>query len=152
MRYAFIQAHQAEFPLRRLCAVLDVSPSGYYVWRGRPASAQRRANQQLVAEIRAIHAHSRGTYGSPRVHAELVARGFRVGQHRVERLTLAPGASAGVRAEQIRGQRKTKRPHTTDSQHGYPIAPHRLQRDFQASRPNEKWLADLTYIPTTEGW
>jgi transposase InsO family protein len=143
MRYEFIRAHQEEFPIRRLCEVLDVSPSGYYAWQGRPLSAHARTNQKLVTEIRVIHARSRGTYGSPRVHADLVARGFPVGRNRVARL---------MRAEQLRGRRKTKRPHTTNSQHDYPIAPNRLNRDFQASRPNEKWLADITYIPTAEGW
>jgi putative transposase len=143
VRYEFIQAHQAEFPLRRLCAVLGVSPSGYYAWRGRPLSAHDQANRKLATEIRAIHESSRGTYGSPRVHAELRDRGFLVNKKRVERL---------MRLEHICARRKTKHVHTTDSQHGYPVAPNWLGQDFAASRPNEKWLADITYIPTTEGW
>jgi len=143
MRYQFIQAHQDEFPVRRLCSVLGVSPSGYYAWQGRPVSPRVQANQELRLEIRAVHARSRGTYGSLRVHADLVARGFQAGKNRVARL---------MRAENMHGRRKTKQPHTTDSQHGYPVAPNRLNRDFQATRPNEKWLADITYIPTAEGW
>jgi putative transposase len=143
MRYQFIQTHQAEFPLRRLCGVLAVSPSGYYAWRGRPLSAQAQANQKLVREIRAVHGRSRGTYGSPRVHAELRLCGFRVGKNRVARL---------MRLENIRGRRQKKQPHTTDSRHGYPVAPNRLNRDFHTTRPDEKWLADITYIPTAEGW
>jgi transposase InsO family protein len=143
MRYQFIRAHQEEFPIRRLCAVLGVSPSGYYAWQGRPLSEHARANQKLMAEIRVIHARSRGTYGSPRVHADLVAGGLPVGRKRVARL---------MRAEHLWGQRKTKRPHTTDSQHEFPVALNRLGRDFHATRPNEKWLADITYIPTAEGW
>lgn len=143
MRYQFIQAHQEEFPVQRLCSVLGVSPSGYYAWRERPVSVRRQANQKLMLEIRAIHNRSRKTYGSPRVHAELRASGFRASKNRVARL---------MRAENLQGRRKKKRPRTTDSQHSHPVAPNRLNRDFHATRPNEKWLADITYIPTAEGW
>ncbi len=143
MRYQFIQTHKAEFPIRRMCSVLDVSPSGYYAWRDRPVSAHARANQHLMQEIRAVHARSRRTYGSPRVHAHLKLCGFQVGKNRVARL---------MRLENLYGRRKKKQPRTTNSQHDYPVAPNRLNRDFQASRPNEKWLADITFIPTAEGW
>lgn len=143
MRYEFIQAHQAEFPVRRMCSVLSVSPSGYYARLVRSESARAQANQQLAQEIRAVHARSRGTYGSPRVHADLRLRGFRVGRNRVAHL---------MRLEKLYGRRKKKFPRTTDSQHDYPVAPNHLNRDFQASQPNEKWLADITYIPTAEGW
>jgi len=143
MRYQFIQAHQDEFPVQRMCSVLDVSPSGFYAWQTRPVSPRVQANQKLLPEIRAIHSRSRKTYGSPRVHAELRACGFRVGRNRVARL---------MRAANLYGRRKKKQPRTTNSQHSYPVAPNRLNRDFQATRPNEKWLADITYIPTAEGW
>jgi putative transposase len=143
MRFAFIHAHRNQFPLRRMCSVMKVSPSGYYAWRDRPLSERARANQKWVVEIRDIHAQSRKTYGSPRIHAELLARGFRVGKNRVARL---------MRAADIRARRKKKRKVTTDSQHAYPIAPDLLQRDFQAESPNRKWLGDITFIPTAEGW
>ncbi len=143
MRYEFIQAHRDEFPIRRLCCVLGVSPSGYYAWRERPVSARAQANRKLAAEIRAVHTGSRGIYGSPRVHADLRLRGYRVGRNRVARL---------MRLAHLYGRRKKKLPRTTDSQHSYPVAPNRLNREFQAARPNEKWLADITYIPTAEGW
>lgn len=143
MRYQFIQDHQDEFPVRRMCSVLGVSSSGYYAWRTRPVSSRARANQKLLVEIRAIHSRSRRIYGSPRVHAELRDCNFLVGKNRVARL---------MRAENLRGQRKRKQPHTTNSQHGHPVAPNHLNRDFHATRPNEKWLADITYIPTAEGW
>lgn len=143
MRYQFIQAHQDEFPVQRMCSVLGVSPSSYYAWQTRPISRRVQANQKLMPEIRAIHIRSRKTYGSPRVHAELKADGFRVGKNRVARL---------MRAENLQGRRKKKQPRTTDSQHSHPVAPNHLNRDFQATRPNEKWLADITYIPTAEGW
>jgi len=122
---------------------MEVSTSGYYAWRDRPVSERAQANQKLVSEIRDIHVQSRQTYGSPRVHAELVARGFPVGKNRVARL---------MRVEDIRARRKKKRKITTDSQHPYPVAPNLLHRDFQAEAPNEKWLGDITFIPTAEGW
>jgi putative transposase len=143
MRYQFAQVHQDEFPVQRMCSVLGVSSSGYYAWQTRPISPRVQANQELMPEIRAIHSRSRKTYGSPRVHAELKACGFRVGKNPVARL---------MRTENLYGQRKKKQPHTTDSQHSYPVAPNRLNRDFKATRPTEKWLADITYIPTAEGW
>jgi transposase InsO family protein len=143
MRYQFIEDHQDEFPVQRMCSVLGVSPSGYYAWQSRPVSLRAQANEKLLAEIWAIHSRSRKTYGSPRVHAELTADGFRVGKNRVARL---------MRIENLRGQRKRKQPRTTNSQHSHPVAPNHLNRDFHATRPNEKWLADITYIPTAEGW
>jgi putative transposase len=143
MTYAFIQAQRAEFPLRRMCRVLAVSPSGYYAWLERPESTRTQANQKLLVEIRAVHEGSRRTYGSPRVHADLQQRGFRVGRNRVARL---------MRLENLYGRRKQKHPRTTDSQHDYPVALNHLNRAFHATRPNEKWLADITYIPTAEGW
>ena len=143
MRYQFIQDHQDEFPVQRMCKVLGVSPSGYYAWRTRPVSPRVQANEKLLAEIRVIHKRSRKTYGSPRVHAELRDDDWLVGKNRVARL---------MRAQNLRGQRKRKQPRTTHSQHSYPVAPNHLNRDFHATRPNEKWLADITYIPTAEGW
>lgn len=143
MRFAFIHAHRDQFPLQRMCAVMEVSASGYYAWRDRPLSERAQANQTLVEAIRGIHGQSRQTYGSPRIHAELVARGIRVGKNRVARLMRAVG---------IRARRKQRRKVTTDSQHPYPVAPDLLQRDFQAEAPNQKWLGDITFIPTAEGW
>lgn len=143
MRYQFIEDHQDEFPVQRMCKVLGVSPSGYYAWQTRPVSVRAQANEKLLSEIRAIHSRSRKTYGSPRVHAELTADGFRVGKNRVARL---------MRIENLRGQRKQKQPRTTNSKHSHPVAPNHLNREFHATRPNEKWLADITYIPTAEGW
>ncbi len=143
MRYQFIQDHQDEFPVQRICNALGVSPSGYYAWQSRLVSQRVQANEKLLAQIRTIHNRSRKIYGSPRVHAELTADGFRVGKNRVARL---------MRVENLRGQRKKKQPRTTNSQHSHPVAPNHLNREFHATRPNEKWLADITYIPTTEGW
>lgn len=143
MRYQFIQEHQNEFPVQRMCKVLSVSASGYYAWQTRPVSQRAQTNEKLLPTIRAIHSQSRKTYGSPRVQAELKECGFKVGKNRVARL---------MRLENLRGQRQKKQPRTTNSQHSHPVAPNRLNREFHASRPNEKWLADITYIPTAEGW
>jgi putative transposase len=138
-----MEACREAFSVRRMCNLLEVSASGYYAWRERPPSQRAKANDALVKEIQAIHDQSHQTYGSPRVHAELVNRGFRVGKNRVARL---------MQAENIQSQRKKKRQGTTDSRHNYPIAPNLLQQNFQAVIPNEKWLSDITYIPTAEGW
>lgn len=126
-----------------MCAVLGVSPSGYYAWCARPLSCRAQANAALLTEIRAVHTARRKTYGSPCIHAELRARRFSASKNRVARL---------MRAAIIRAQRKTKRKVvTTASQHRFPVAPNHLNRDFTASRPNEKWLTDISYIATAAG-
>jgi putative transposase len=144
MRFAFIHEHAGRFPVRLLCEVLEVSPSGFYAWQSRDPSGHARANEQLLAQIRTIHAGSAGRYGAPRVHAELCRRGHRVGRRRVERLRRAHGIRGLVTPR--------RRPRTTDSRHDLPVAPNRLARNFTAARPNQVWAADLTDIPTSEGW
>lgn len=115
-----------------------------HAWRTRPQSRRSAANEALLGDIRLIHTESCGTYGSPRVHATLRRHGRRIGRSRIERLMRRAG---------LRGLAALpRRARTTDSRHGYPIAPNRLARDFQAASPNQVWLADLTYIPTGEGW
>ena len=143
MKFRFIEMYQEQFPVARMCGLLEVSTSGYYAWRARPLSGRARANREMIVEIQDIYMQSWQTYGSPRVHAELLARGFSASKNRVARL---------MRAENIQSRRKKKRKVTTNSRHAYPIAPNLLQRDFQAAAPNEKWLADITFIPTGEGW
>jgi putative transposase len=144
MRYEFIEAHRAEFEIRVMCRVLDVSRSGYYAWRKRPVSSREMANQALKQQIKAIHQHSRQTYGSPRIQAELAEQGIRCGVNRIARLM--------SEEKLVAKQSVTFKVVTTDSEHDYPIAPNLLQQDFTARRPNEKWLSDITYIPTAEGW
>ena len=130
--------------MRRMCQVLGISASGYYAWRRRRPSARQEANEAMVERIKEIHAESDKTYGSPRVHAELVAQGVRCNKKRVERL---------MRVHDIQAkQRKRRRPRTTDSNHRLPIAPNVLNREFTAEAPNQKWVTDITYIPTAEGW
>ena len=126
-----------------MCDVLDVSRSGYYAWLERGPSERTRQDEQLTVKIRAIHEEHRERYGSPRIHAELAANDTHVGQKRVARLMRENGLKA-------RPRRRFKR--TTDSEHKHPIASNLLAQDFTASRPNEAWAGDITYIWTLEGW
>lgn len=143
MRFEFVRKEKANYPVPVLCRVLEVSRSGYYAWLRRPPSQRSREDAALRVEIRAEHAASRRTYGSPRIQTVLDKKGRRVGRKRVARLMAAEG---------IYGQRKRRFRVTTDSRHSLPIAPNRLERDFTTSQPNEVWVADITYIWTWEGW
>jgi transposase InsO family protein len=143
MRFRFIEDHRDVFNVRVMCAVLEVSASGYYAWRERPESQRDVANRELLAEVRRVHSDSRRRYGSPRVHAALRREGRRVGRNRIARLM----RRHGIQARRTRRFRKT-----TDSNHAFPIAPNLLARQFTATAPNQVWLADITYWPTLEGW
>ncbi len=144
MKFRLVQDQRETFPVRVLCDVLGVSPAGYCAWRDRPESPRKAANRALVAEIRRVHMAHRRRYGAPRVHAALRAEGLTASRGRVERLM----HQHGIRAMTPRRFRVC----TTDSQHDLPIAPNRLDQKFVASRPNQVWLADMTYVPTEEGW
>ncbi len=144
MRFRFIEDRRVDYPIRQMCAILDVSPGGYYAWRARPESRRTVVNRSLVSAIVRIHRDSGGRYGSPRVHAVLRARGRGVSRGRIERLM----RRYGIRAIMIR----PRRVRTTDSRHNLPIAPNLLDRDFTAPAINRVWLADITYVPTAEGW
>lgn len=143
MKFVFIHAHRRQFSVRRLCQVLGVSVSGYYAWRKRPASKRQRDTEQLLEKIRSIHVDSHETYGSPRVHAQLRKQGVRCSRNRVARL---------MSSHQIRAKQPRRRIRTTQSDPGLPVAPNLLEQDFSAQRPNQKWVSDITYIPTGEGW
>jgi transposase InsO family protein len=136
-------AEKASFPVAFMCRHLEVSRAGFYAWLGRPESERSKRNRDLTQRIKKIHKDSRGTYGSPRVHVELVGQGKRVGRHTVAKLM----RQAGVRA-----RRKRKFVKTTDSNHNLPVAPNLVARDFAPRNPNRLWAADITYIPTREGW
>jgi transposase InsO family protein len=142
-RYQFIAEQQTVYPVRRLCAVLQVSVSGFYAWLKRTPSRRAQANAGLAARIRAVHATSRQTYGYLRVQAELRAQGERVGKHRVARLMAQLGLVT-------KGRRRFKV--TTQRDETHRQAPNVLAVDFTAQHPNEKWVSDITYIPTAEGW
>jgi transposase InsO family protein len=143
VKFEFIEAEKASFPVAFMCVRLEVSSSGFYAWRKRPPSSRALEDDRLLQEIRAAHAESHGRYGSPRVHRELAAKGIHVNKHRVARL---------MRENGLRGRRRRRFRHTTDSNHAMPIAPNTLARDFTADAPNEVWVTDITYIPTREGW
>ncbi len=134
-----MSANQGRFRVAMMARVLGVSPSGYYAWRQRPPSARAQADAELTDRVQEIHARSRGTYGAPRIHAELAEDGVAVGRKRVARLMRTAGI-AGV--SRRRGPRTTRR----DVQ-ARP-APDRVERRFEADEPNHLWVADITYIPT----
>jgi transposase InsO family protein len=126
-----------------MSSTLEVSRAGFYAWLGRGESRHALEDRRLTVLIREEHEKSRGTYGSPRIHAALKKRGEVCGLHRVERLM----REAGIRSKM---RRKFQR--TTDSKHNHPVAPNLLDQDFSVSAPNQVWVSDITYIPTDEGW
>jgi transposase InsO family protein len=143
MTFRFIDEHKDHWPVRLLCDALDVSTAGYYAWRQRPVSTRRQRRDVLLVEIRAIHAEVKGRYGSPRIHAELAARGQGCCVNTVARLMHEDGIAA-------KSARKFRC--TTDSNHSLPVAENLLDRRFDPQTPNEAWVADITYVPTREGW
>lgn len=142
-KYQFVATHASEYPVILLCRVLELARSGYYAWRKQCQSARVQRDQQLTIQIQTIFSNSRQTYGSPRVHAELQAQGVRCARKRVARL---------MRQTQLCARARRRRVRTTDSRHTEPVAPNLLARSFQAEAPNRVWVADITYLPTREGW
>ena len=143
MTFRFIEEHQDQWPVRLLCQTLEVSPAGYYAWRQRPRSAAEQRRDILLVEIRSIHAEVKARYGSPRMTAELNARGLECSENTVADLMKAHGIRAKMPRRFVR---------TTDSRHGLPVAENVLDRDFAPTEPNAAWCADITYIPTADGW
>ena len=140
-RYRFIAAEKAHYPVAVLCRVLQVASSGYYAWRHRQPSRRSQANAALTEQIREVHERSRGTYGAPRIHAELHA-GQPVSRKRVARLM----RKAGLAGRRPRRFRRTTIPDSNVQVDDL------VQRDFTASAPDQKWFGDITYIRTWEGW
>jgi transposase InsO family protein len=143
VRFALIEAEKANFAVRWMCRKLEVSRSGFYAWLSRSPSERDRRDCELGVRVAAIHAESRGTYGSPRVHAELKAAGEEVSRKRVARLMQAQGLSGQLPRRFVR---------TTDSAHDRPVAPNVLDRQFTVEEPDKVWVGDITYIGTWEGW
>lgn len=148
MRYAFIEEHRSRWPTRTMCRVLQVKASGFYFWRSRRHIIPRRQLRRLalVQSIRTIHQRSHGTYGSPRVHGQLRSQGERCSRRTVEKL---------MRQEHLRSKRIRRfRLRTTDPNHPHPIAANHLNRRFsrRKMRANQVWMADITFVPTAEGW
>jgi len=143
LRYAFIAEQCCNYSVTRLCDVMRVSRRGYYDWLHRPVSARTVSNQRLLVAIKRIFYAHREVYGAPRIHRTLIEEGMPCGLNRVARLMqvakLVPKTVKKFRA-------------TTDSRKSHAPAPNLLNRDFSAHRPNEKWVADVTYIPTRQGW
>jgi len=143
VRFVFIDEEKAHYAISLLCRVMQVSRSGYYAWRSRAPSPRAAQDQVLSETVTEIHKASRGTYGSPRVHAELRARGHRVSRKRIARLMRRTGL-AGLTRRRYRC--------TTDSRHELPVAANLVRRDFDVDAPNRVWVADITYVWTWEGW
>ena len=144
MRYAFIERHRTAWPIVIQCVVLKVSRSGFYSWRQRPPSATSAKRAALMQEVREVHRLSRETYGAVRVHQALGQRGTMCNRKSVAKVM----REAGIRSKTSRKFRVT----TTDSNHAHPVAANVLDRDFTAEKANQKWVADITYIATLEGW
>jgi putative transposase len=143
VKFAGISAEKAEYPVSWMCRMLGVSSSGYYAWVSRKASPRSIANQELLVLVREVrYGHARN-YGSPRVHRALRERGCSVGRHRVARLMRAHGIAAPKKRRWVK---------TTDSAHDLPVAPNLLNRDFTATHPDVRWVGDISYIATDEGW
>jgi putative transposase len=143
MTYQFIEQHKQEFPVVVMCQVLGVSESGYYAWLKRPVCQRKREDAQLTKEIEQVFTSHQGRYGSPRIHRELRDQGRGISRKRVARLMCEAELSA---------RRKRSRVLTTKRDTSHPIAPNLLDREFTTTKPNTKWVTDITYIPTAQGW
>lgn len=141
MKHRFMEEQRAAHTAKRMCAVLQVSRSGYYAWRARQPSIRQKENEELLERIRAIHAQSRRLYGSPRIRAVLREQGFRCGKNRVARIMKDHAVKADVKRRRFR--------RTTDSGHTYALAANLLVDQRQIERV---WASDITFIPTSEGW
>jgi hypothetical protein len=144
VKFSFIEEHLSQFPVEAACQTLAVSRSGYYAWLDRPESPRSKRRVELAAKIKAVHEQNRRVYGSPRIFQVLKTQGEEVCQNTV---------AAVMREQEIRAKTKRKFvPRTTDSSHASPVAENVLGRQFQADLPDRKWVVDITYIPTDEGW
>ena len=144
MKYQFIQAHERQFRVQCMCQVLGVQRSGYYAWKRRPLSRRAQANTELLEKVRQAFLHSRCTYGSVRICRYWLRQGYHFSRHRIARL---------MKSAHLIPVRVVKwHPRTTRQRPGAWAAPNILHQDFRASQPNEKWVGDITYIDTAEGW
>jgi len=144
MKYQFIAEHERAYAVKRMCQVLGVQRSGYYAWKERPVSAREQANAELLVKVRQAFHHSRCTYGSLRIRHYWQRLGYHFSRQRIARL---------MRTAHLVPVRAAKwHPRTTQQRPGARTAPNLLNQNFQAAQPNEKWVGDVTYIDTTEGW
>jgi putative transposase len=144
VKFAFVKEHRILWPVSAICRVLKVSRSGFFAWLKRKPPARQQRRTELIGKIKAVYEQNRGLYGSPRVYRALLIDGQVVSRNTVAKL---------MRQEKMRARtRRRWVPRTTDSRHRRPVAPNVLDRDFSASAPDRKWVADITYVPTEEGW
>jgi transposase InsO family protein len=143
VKFSFVHAEKENFPVAALCRVLGVTRQGYYASVRRGVSERARRDRELQKRIREIHTESRETYGSPRVRAQLAREGIRVSKRRVER---------NMRGMGIYGRMPRCFRRTTKADPSHRVEPNLLARDFTASRPNERWVTDISYVSTNEGW
>lgn len=143
MKYAWIREHQKEFPVAILCDVLDVSCSGYYAWRHRKPGVVKSRTQQMVQAVTVSYLQSNRVYGYRKVYKDLCALSIAGCSETVRRVMKRLGFSAQIQRKYVV---------TTDSDHSFAVADNLLDRDFSATAPDQKWVADITYIPTQEGW
>ena len=143
MKYAFIQEHEAVFLVSRMCRVFEVSRSGFYEWLSRPESARKQADRQLTEGIKQAFEDSRQTYGTRRIQNDLDQQGQCVSRARIGRLMRQAG---------LRGKTRRRFRATTNSNHTLPVAPNRLDRQFQVAEPDRVYVGDITYVATGEGW
>jgi transposase InsO family protein len=144
MKYAFVREHRRRWPVGVICRVLRVSRSGFYGWSTRGPSRRARRREHLLSKIRRAHRENRELYGSPRVHRALLIDGESVSRNTVAKLM----RQAKIRAK----SRRRFVPRTTESTHDKAVADNLLDRNFTAAAPDRKWVADITYVPTDEGW
>jgi putative transposase len=143
MKYAFIEANRKNFALKIMTRVLSVTKVGYLAWKRRRPSARKQEDDVLREEIKVIHTNSKRTYGAPRIKSSLADKGKTVSRRRTNRLMREAGCETKYRKRFV---------HTTNSKHSSVIAENKLNREFQADKPNQKWVTDITYLDTSEGW
>ena len=144
MRYGFVARHRSIWPVSRMCGLLEVSRSGFHEWHDRQPSARAVEDERLTTRIRAFHVLSGRSYGSPRIVRDLREAGERIGENRVARLMRCAGIAAS--------RRRKRRPVDEGVRPECAVARNVLERDFTATGPNQKWVADFTYVDTGEGW
>jgi transposase InsO family protein len=143
VKYAIIKGNEDHFPVDMMCRLLSVSRRGYYSWKNRPFSGRDQANQELLAEIKRVFEDEKKRPGSPRISRRLQEEGKSASQHRLAKL---------MRANGLRAKAAKKYKATTNSNHSLPVAPYLLKQDFTADAPDQKWVSDITYFWTEEGW
>ena len=143
MKYQFIDTYRSAFAVEKMCRALKISKSGYYAWKIRPQSNRARENEKLDHHIRTTYKKSRGTYGSPRITEALKKQSISCSENRVAKR---------MRINDIKAKTKKRFKVTTNSKHHHPVAENLLGQNFEAQRPNQVWVSDITYIWTHEGW